>query len=183
MASNAVAEGTTAEKDPVASVAGQIANLPNGDRALLRRLYLTEASASRARAADGVVLGLLHRAGVGAPAPEVYENWKLLAHVAAMLSGTTGKYPHASGRRLGSALQAAGYSENRFLRLTATRGEALRDQIRRAARTLAQAGETPIDLWAILRLLARDADRAREARIRIAQDYYSAVVRAEGDAK
>lgn len=173
MASEApVAEAPDKPKDPVASVAAQIAKLSNGDRALLRRLYLTQASQSRARAADGVVIGLLHKAGVGIPAhPEAYENWRLLAHVAAVLSGTGGKQPHAPGRRLGTALANAGYSENRFLRLTAARGEPLRDQIRLAARMLAQAGEAPVDLRSIFYLAGRDAD---EARIRIAQDYYAA---------
>lgn len=164
-----------ARKDPVASIAGQVANLSTGDRALLRRLYLTQASGSRSRAADGVVIGLLHRAGVTVPGySENYEAWKLLAHVAAVLSGTGGKAPHAPGRRFGAALQAAGYSENRFLRLTAARGEPLRHQIRLAARLLAQAGEIPVDLWPVLRLAGRDAD---DTRIRIAQDYYSAQAR------
>lgn len=170
-----------ARKDPVASVAAQVAKLSNGDRALLRRLYLTQRSGSRSRAADGVVIGLLHRARVTtAGRLEAYEAWKLLAHVAAMLSGTGGKHPHAPGRRFGAALQAANYSENRLLRLSAARGEPLRHQIRLAARLLAQAGEVPVDLWSVFRLAGRDAD---EARIRIAQDYYSAQARAEGDSK
>lgn len=179
MVGDAVAiEADTEAKDPVASVAGQIAHLSTGDRALLRRLYLAESSGSRARAADGVVLGLLHRAGVGMPSPPAYEAWRLLAHIAAILSGTGGRYAHAPARRFGTALHAAGYSENRFLRLTAARGPALHDQLRRAARMLAQAGEVPVDLWAILRLLGQDAAAAREARVRIAQDYYAAAARA-----
>lgn len=163
-------------KDPVASIAGQVAALPTGDRAALRRIYLT-----RSHKADGVVVGLLHRAGVVPPAdPALFAPWRLLAHVAALLSGTGGQPPHAPNRRLGDALQAAGYSENRLLRLTAARGEALTDQIVRAARMLAQAGQVPVDLRPFLDLTRRDADRAEEARIRIARDYYAADVRQQG---
>ncbi|WP_375429074.1 type I-E CRISPR-associated protein Cse2/CasB [uncultured Sphingomonas sp.] len=182
MAGEAVAaQGEEARKDPVASIAGQVANLSMGDRTSLRRLYLTQASGSRSRAADGVVIGLLHRAGVTVPGySEAYEAWKLLAHVAAVLSGTGGKHPHAPGKRFGAALQAAGCSENRFMRLTAARGAPLRHQIRLAARMLAQSGETPVDLWSVLLLAGRDAD---EARIRIAQDYYAAQARSEGTIK
>ena len=180
MASEA-AEAGAATKDPVASIAGQVAGLSNGDRAALRRLYLTQGSQSRSRAADGVVLGLLHRAGVTVSGhSETYEAWKLLAHVAAVLSGTAGKQPHAPGKRFGAALLAAGYSENRFLRLTAARGEQLRRQVRLAARMLAQSGEVPVNLWPVILIAGQDAD---DARIRIAQDYYAAQARAEGDSK
>jgi len=176
MASAAADQG---RKDPVASLAGQVAHLPNGDRAALRRIYLT-----RSVGADGVVQGLLHRAGVTpSDRPEVFAPWRLLAHVAALLAGTGGQQPHAPGRRLGAALHAAGYSENRLLRLTAARGPALHDQIVRAGRMLAQGGQAPVNLWQVLDLAGRDPERAEAARIRIAQDYYAAAARAEGDTK
>lgn len=130
------------------------------------------------------MVGLLHRAGVTVsdhlPA---YEPWRLLTHVAALLSGTGAEQPHASGRRLGAALHAAGYSENRLLRLTAARGQPLAEQIIRAARMLAQAGQAPVNLWSFYHLAGRDPKAAEEARIRIAQDYYSAAARSEGEAK
>lgn len=169
-----LADAAPARKDPVASIAGQITVLSTGDRAMLRRLYLTQSSSSRSRQADGVVVGLLHRAGVTVPAHLAYEPWRLLAHVAALLSGTGGQQPHAAAVRVGRALHAAGYSENRLLRLTAVRGEALTHQIVLAARMLAQAGKSPINLWTILHLAGRDPDKAEEARVRIAQDYYAA---------
>lgn len=166
-------------KDPVASIAGQVAHLSTGDRAALRRLYLT-----KRHEADGVVIGLLHRAGVALPArTESFAPWRLLAHVAALLSGTAGTQPHAPGRRVGSALHAVGYSENRLLRLTAARGDALAGQIIRAARMLAQGGEVPVNLWTLFQLAGHDPGRAGEARIRIAQDFYAAAARQQGEAK
>lgn len=174
MASDPETDTPDRPKDPVASIAGQVPHLSTGDRAALRRIYLTQSSK-----ADGVVVGLLHRAGVTIPErSEAFAPWRLLAHVAALLSGTGGEQPHAPGRRLGTALHSAGYSENRLLRLTAARGPALHDQIVRAARMLAQAGERPVNLWTLLHLAGRDRDKAEDARIRIAQDYYSAAAKA-----
>ena len=161
-------------KDPVASIAGQVASLSTGDRASLRRIYLT-----RSYEADGLVVGLLTRAGVTvSEREEVFAPWRLLAHVAALLSGTAGDQPHAPARRVGSALFDAGYSEDRLLRLTAARGPALHGQIVRAARMLAQAGEGPVNLRTLLHLAGRDRDAAEAARIQIARDYYSAAARA-----
>lgn len=166
-------------KDAVASIAAQIAKISTGDRAALRRIYLT-----KSHEADGVVIGLLHRAGVTMPlSGETIAPWRLLAHVAALLSGTGGGHAHAPARRVGSALQAIGFSENRLLRLTAARGTALHGQIVRAARMLAQGGEASVNLWSLFHLAGPDPDRAEEARIRIAQDYYAAVARSEGDSK
>lgn len=168
-------------KDPIASVAGQIAKLSTGDRARLRRMYLTQS-----HEADGVVLGLVHRAGMElGEASTAFERWRLLAHVAALLAGTGGLQSHAPGRRVGRALYDAGYSENRLLRLTAARGPALEGQIIRVARMLAQAGAGPINLWTLFNLAGRGPERAKaaeEARIQIARDYYAAAAR-EGDPK
>lgn len=180
MANEAAQEADAPDKpkDVISSIAGQVANLSTGDRAALRRIYLT-----RSHQADGVVVGLLHRAGMEIPQDEDrFAAWRLVAHVAALLSGTAGQYPHASGRRLGAALQAARYSENRLLRLTAARGPALHGQIIRAARMLAQAGQVPVDLNAIRDLAGLDMGRAEQARLRIARDYYAAA-RQEGDSK
>ena len=185
MASNLVPAAVPPPRPKTAMdwIAEQIAELSNGDHALLRRMCLTR----RRIQADGAVLGLLHHAGVDLDAmyrkPEAYARWCLVAHVAALLSGTARRVVHVPNARLGEALLAAGYSENRLLRLTAARGEPLRDQIVRAARVLAQADETRIDLWAIYHLAAGTTDRAETTRIRIAQDYYSAAARSEGEAK
>lgn len=172
-------EAEPGRKDPVASIAGQVPHLSTGDRARLRRIYLT-----RSRGADGVVVGLMMRAGVTpSDDPRIFAPWRLLAHVAALLSGTAGDQPHVPGRRLGAALYAVGYSENRLLRLTAARGDALHDQVIRAARMLAQAGERSVNLWSLFNLVGRDPDRAEQARIAIAQDYYAAQARSAGDTK
>ena len=168
-------------KDEIASVAGQISHLSNGGRAALRRAYLVHA-----RATEGIIVGLLHRAGVaeaGWRSERAFARWRLLAHVAALLSGTAETAPHAPSRPFGRALHEAGYSENRLMRLTAARGPALVDQIVRAARFLAQAGAAPVDLHVVYNLASDDPARAEAARLRIARDYYAADHASAGDTK
>lgn len=159
-------------REPVASISGQIPHLSTGDRAALRRLYLTGS-----REAEGVVIGLLHRASVSNAAwrsPAAFNRWRLLAHVAATLSGTQAADPHSPQVRLGRALHAAGYSQNRLMRLTTARGPALIDQVVRAARYLRQAGQVPVDLRAVRDLVSDDPARAESARLSIARDYFAA---------
>jgi CRISPR type I-E-associated protein CasB/Cse2 len=169
----------TEHDDPVKLIGRQLAVLSTREHALLRRMYLTGKPA-----ADGAVIKLLHHAGV---TPARYERdypaWRLLTHVAALLSGTGKEQPHSRRAGFGTALQAAGYSENRLLRLTAARGAALHDHIILAGRMLARAGKAPVNLRTLLDLAGRDPDKAEQARLRIAQDYYAAAARPEGDAK
>lgn len=170
-----VAAAPQKPKTPVDSIAGQIAHLSSGRRAQLRRLYLTES-----HAADGIVIDLLHRARVTVPTTvEALAPWRLLAHCAALLSGTGGFQPHAAGRRLGAALHEAGLSENRLLRLTAARGAGLEAQVIRAMRMVAQRGAGPVNLHTLFDLIGDDPDRAEAARLRIAHDYYAAEARSE----
>lgn len=180
MTSEAMAtEPAEKPKDLVTKITEQVPLLSMGDRAALRRIYLTQSYA-----ADGVVARLLYRSGVAVPPPDKFAPWRLFAHVAALLSGTGAKKPHMSGGgRVGRALHEVGFSENRLLRLTSTRGEALHDQIIRAARMLAQKGEAPLDLWPLFNLVGSDPASAEAARIRIAQDYYIAEARSEGNKK
>ncbi len=185
MASEDDAAATEAEpkKNPVASVAGQIPRLPTGQHAALRRMYLTR---NRPDEAIGVVMGLLHRAGVSQPEwsnQAAFDRWSLLAHVAALLSGTAVLAPHAPGRKLGRALWEAGYSENRLMRLTSARGPALYDQVRRAARFLAKAGQVPVDLQTIHHLISDHPATAETARFEIARAYYDAGHARKGDAQ
>lgn len=159
-------------KDPVVLLGEQVPKLSTGDRAALRRLFLT-----RSAAADGVVIGLMHRAGLSEAAwrdDAAFSRWRLLAHFAAMLSGTAGEAPHQRGKSLGRTLHAAGYSEHRLMRLTSAKGPALPDQINRVARILAASGQGAVDLWTVLDLSFGTNDRAEQARLKIARDYYAA---------
>lgn len=179
----AAAQSAPKDKDPVASIAGQIPHLPTGSRSALRRMYLTQ---NRRDETIGVVMGLLHRAGVARAEwhdPAAFERWSLLAHVASVLSGTAAQAPHAPGRKFGRALWEAGYSENRQMRLTSARGPALDDQVRLAAQFLAKAGEVPVDLRTIHHLTSADPARAETARFDIARDYYDAKHSGKGDAQ
>lgn len=178
MASEAPATETE-RKDAAASISGHISVLTTGDHALLRRMYLTGKPA-----AEGVVIKLLHHAGVEPSTYDAdYPAWRLLAHAAALLSGTGKKVPHDRRKSLGGALHDAGYSENRLLRLTAARGERLHDLIVLAVRMLAQAGQVPVNLWTLLDLARCDRAKAEAARLRIAQDYYRAAAPQEGNTK
>lgn len=158
-----------ARRDPVASISGQIAHMSTGSRAALRRM-----NPLKPGRAAGVVVGLLEKAGLPAADMEAekFKRWALIAHVAAVLAGTGGANPHSRARPVGRALSAAGYSENRLMRLTAARGPALVDQVVRAARYLAAAGQAPVNLWTLRDLI--DPDRAEAARLRLARDYYAA---------
>lgn len=168
-------------KDEIASLGGQVPHLSTGDRAALRRLYLTKSGH-----ADGVVIGLLTKAGVPDAAwrgPTSFARWRLIAHVAGVLSGTAAVAPHSPVSALGRALHTAGYSTNRLMRLTTARGPALVDQVVRAARYLAQAGQVPVDLRPLRDLVGADAARAEAARLRIARDYFSAEYSAKKDSQ
>lgn len=171
----------TEPEDILTSIGDQIVDLGSGDRASLRRLYLTHSSTSRSREADGVVIGLLHGAGLTVPRrSEDFEVWRLIMHVAAVLSGTAKQHPHSNNGRLGLTLFDAGISENRLLRLLSARGPLLHDQIRLIARSIEQAKEVPTDLWPIFHLVGRDNAQADAARLCIARDFYAALGRSEG---
>lgn len=167
--------GVPKEKPPVESIAGQIPNLSNRDHALLRRMYLTQR-----HEADGVVAALLVRAKVSVPTDrQAFAPWRLFAHCAALLSGTGKVYPHASGPQLGHRLHEIGLSENRLMRLTSARGSGLEAQVIRTMRMLAQHGKAPVNLYTLFALIGNDPDKAENARIRIAKDYYAAEARSE----
>jgi hypothetical protein len=162
------------DKDPVASLCSQIPTLSTGARAALRRLFLT-----RSDQATGIVVGLLVRSGMpesGWHKPADFARWELLAHAAAVLSGTAGPDPHQPGidAALGRKLHDAGYSELRLMRLTSARGPALTDQIVRAARMLAASGQVPVDLWTLHHLTHPDESHADAARLDLARAYFSA---------
>lgn len=158
-------------RDAVASLAARIRGLSAGDRAMLRRMSIETSGR-----AVGVVTGLLSTAGLSPETmrKETFDRWALLAHVAAVLSGTGRKDPHSPNVPLGRALQHAGYSEHRLLRLTAARGAALRDQIMRAARYLAASAGAPVNLHTLHDLTDPDERKAEEARLALSRHYYAA---------
>ncbi len=182
MANNIGSGGATAAqapprtKLPAERIADRIPHLPNGDRAQLRRVYLTER-----HAADGIIIGLLHGAGITSVVqPEAYRPWRLFVHCAALLSGAgeKGEYPHSIGRKLGAALHDMGMSENRLLRLTSARGPTLDAQVIRAVRMLVQRKREAVNLLTLFDLVGNDPGQADAARRRIARDYYAAAAAA-----
>lgn len=174
----ATPEAAAARDRPVDAICRRIPYLSTGHRARLRRIYLTEG-----HAADGVIIDLLHGAGVHLrhDDPAAMRPWRLLAHSAALLAGTgtIGAQPHARSERLGAVFHAAGLSENRLLRLTAARGAGLDAQVIRTMRMVMQRGKVPANLATLFDLIGDDPDRAEAARIRIAQDYYAAKARSD----
>jgi CRISPR type I-E-associated protein CasB/Cse2 len=168
------------KRDEIAAFADQIAHLPTGERAALRRMYLTGSEA-----AIGVVTGLLHRAGAP-PATwrgrSAFGRWHLIAYVAAVLSNTAGEPAHDPDQALGEVLRKADFSENRLMRLIAAKGPALDDQVRRAAQFLAQSRAGPADLRTLDRLLSGEPAIAETARLQIAREYYEAWHVHRGDA-
>lgn len=166
-------EELPSHKDFVASLAARISALSPGDKSNLRRMTID----SPARSA-GLVTGLLVSAGmanIGGMPDIAFRRWSILAHCAALLTGTGSANVHAPGWQngLGRRLQAANYSENRLMRLTAAKGPALEDQVVRAVRFIAQSGGGPVDLRTVRDLL--DPDKAEAARMTIARSYYSAI--------
>lgn len=138
-----------------------------GPLAELRRLDLREAAAPGAPA----LYRLLARMD-----PEdttVRDNprgWTLLVHLLALAAPDL----HVGGDRLGSALFAAGWSENRLTRLLEAQPDELFVQLPRMVRFLVAKGEklSPFDLARLV--LRRGAEAGRR---RIAQDYYRAEAR------
>ncbi len=156
-------------QDVMTKLSAEIADLSPGDRAALRRIFLT-----KRHDADGVVIKTLHKIDKNILSyPNELPSWRLLMHVAALLAGT-GRKPSHSRRSVGAALHAADYSENALLRLLAARGPMLHDQVRRAARRLAQKDKGPINLWTMLGLISSKISRVEEARLEIARGFYAA---------
>lgn len=174
MASNpaaASAPPATAPKpdDWMTSISRYVKAMSSGDRAALRRMELTKSPA-----ADAVAIKMLLRADV--PQSRIDTDWtrlRLIGHFAGLLSGTAALYPHDERRGMGAALFEADFSEKRLLRLLASRGEALGDQLALAVRILSR-DRKPVNLWDIYHLLGGDPVKSDAARLRIARHYYAA---------
>ncbi len=164
---------------PAAATPGTRTPLSDGDRASLRRLELKQSIS-----AEAAVVKLLAAAGVpGHRQTQDFRRWRLIAHVAALLSGTAKLPAHAPYRNVGAVLKEIGYLETRLFRLLAARGDALHDQIIHATRMIAQRKRQPVDLWTIYHLLSSHPAKAEKARVEIAQAYYTATSSAQGDDK
>lgn len=177
MASNPAATAaaqapTAAPADWMTSISRQTHGMSSGDRAALRRMELTKSPA-----ADAVAIKMLLRADV--PQARIEDDWirlRLIGHFAGLLSGTAALYPHDERRGVGAALFEAGFSEKRLLRLLASRGEALDDQLALAVRILSRE-RLAVNLWDIYHLLGRNPARSDDARLRMARHYYAAQAR------
>lgn len=154
-------------KDPVASLAGQIRHLGNGERAELRRLDLT-----RSPTADGIIYGLLARAGVEFQdiRDDEMDAWRVTSFAAAMMSGSAGQGAHAPGRRMGRTLYHAGYSEARLMQLA---GGSSRDRLMRAIRFLSKKADGPFDLRTVRSLADPDPQVRETAARELVRDYFS----------
>jgi len=82
---------------------------------------------------------------------------------------------HSPGTPLGQALEQAGWSELRFVRLLQARGDALVGEVRRVARFL--SSKTQIADWADMAqlVLNQREEWAEKHRRRIARSYYSSL--------
>lgn len=168
---------TSRSEAPIEAIARHVQDLPNGERAQLRRSYLTGRYE-----AEGIVARLLVQADVAiSPRSDAFNRWKMLVHCAAVLSGTgrKGASPHARGNSFGAALFQAGLKENRMLRLTSARGRMFDSLLVQTIRRLAQQGVGPVDLYTIFGLLSDRDDKAEEARLRVARDFYTADARSK----
>lgn len=161
-----------AEDHSVWSVCSQLKRLSTGERAALRRMYLTDSAE-----ADGIVEKMLRRAGVCLELSDIpsFEMWRLVVHAAAVIAGTQGRMPHAGKRPFGRALSVIGVKGTSINRLLTARGPALPDQVRRIAYLLARSGEAvPVNMMELRDLAHPDAGKADRARRSIARAYYAA---------
>lgn len=110
----------------------------------------------------------------GAPSSPLSEqNWMVL------LSGMAHHALHDPKTPVGQALQKAGYSEQRLVRLLEAREEPLQDQIRQAARYLSAKAQ-PINWGELAALLFFPDPKLRH---RVARDYFQQEYSAQKEKK
>jgi CRISPR system Cascade subunit CasB len=169
-------EGLRRVGDIVAAIAAQLGNpvLGTGPLATLRRLDPRVAPAEPALLrllVRELPEGWLHR--------DIMHDWTLVIHCLALAAPDQ----HRGGPPLGAALQAAGYSETRLLRLLKAGQSELAVLLPRACRFLVAKGErlNPGEIARFVLAVRRaetDRDAAELARTRIAREYYQAERRA-----
>lgn len=126
------------------------------------------------------LMPVLVKAGLPVQGMEAQDlaRWASLVHLVATLAGTAGTMAHAAGRPAGRVLFDIRFSEARLEKLLSASGAATADRMARLARFVAANGGVPLDLRPLADLVLyvdRDSERAENARLRIAGDYYGAV--------
>jgi hypothetical protein len=161
-----------AQDHDVWSVCDQLKGLSTGERAALRRMYLT-----RSFEAEGVVEKIIRRAGVVLEYSnmQAFESWKLVVHSAALIAGTSARMAHASHRPFGRALSIVGLKASSVNRLLTARGSGLPDQVRHISYLLARDTDAiPVNMGELRDLVHPDPKIADNARRSIARAYYAA---------
>lgn len=153
-------------KDPVMSIAGQIRHMGNGERSTLRNMDLT-----RSAAADGLVIGLMMRAGlpVSTMSEAEMDGWSTLVHAAALV-GTSTRSGHSPDWPFGRALKRAGFSETRLVQTLAAPNPR---RIIRAVRFVAAAGGGGFDLRTVREMLDPDQNVRSTAVRTVVRDYHT----------
>ena len=113
--------------------------------------------------------------------PELERTWARIVRCIAMDTKVGEKHtegPHLGSRRLGEALAKAGYSEGRLRALLNAQGETVMREVEHAAHFLSSKQEK--FNWnqaaALMMTKHRNAERQDGDRVRIAREYYRAVI-------
>lgn len=132
--------------------------LGTGEVAELRRLDIARGLDAATPAFWRLVVSELEKNELVHPAAGEQEltRWMAIVSCWAELAGL-----HRPRRPLGEALERAGVSELRLVRLLRAEGAALHDQLRKVAHQLRSAGE-PVDFYDIAQLILSDEQDWRE---------------------
>jgi CRISPR system Cascade subunit CasB len=141
-----------------------------GPRAALRRMDLRDPDALAEPALQCLLVQVLPVEWSGR---DVMRDWALLAHLLALSAPGL----HVGGGSLGAALQAAGFSESRLLRLLGADRDTLTVLLPRACRFLAAKAQrlNPAELIRLIRAASSHEPEVLERmRTEIARGYYRA---------
>ncbi len=166
--------GPSPRKDPIASIAGQIRHLSNGERSSLRRMDVGSNPGS-----EGLLIAVLIRAGVRMAGMDAEElaSWRAVVHAAAVMSGSANGPSHAPGRSLGRRLAKAGLSRDRLIRLAISMDA---KAVSRAVRLVSSKDAGVFDLSAVRGLTSPEPTERAAAVSDLIREYTAAQVRAEG---
>lgn len=159
---------------PIGKLAGFIDRADPGTRAALARL---DPEAMRPHQIAALTLALV-QAGLSPDTwhPNTWKRWALVAHGIALAD-------HDGKGRLGNQLATAGVAEARVTKLLVSRGDAFLQIVPRLLRLLASKQVKP-NWYELSKLIHKndaknvaDHEEAEALRLRIAGDYFSALVR------